>query len=98
MTDERPPITKEKCVQLGREHWRKINGNRSYAGTPDIDTAIGAIAFAWYESGGSFASHQGDDAETFDKFLLKLSNAAPEMRLVPVSIRKEVLTFLTRCQ
>ena len=31
---------------------------------------------------GSFAGHQPDDAETFDKFLLKLSDAAPEMRLM----------------
>src|SRR4026208_1727355 len=76
MTTERPPITKEKCGQLGREHWRKLNGNRSYAGTPDVDIGIGAIAFAWYEDGGSFASHEPDEAETFDKFL---SNP-PEVR------------------
>ena len=31
MTDERPPITKEKCVQLGREHWRKINARSGFA-------------------------------------------------------------------
>jgi hypothetical protein len=81
MTDERPPITKEKCVQLGREHWRKIDGSRSYAGTPDVDTGIGAIAFAWYEAGGSFANTQPDEAETFDKFLMRLSAVTPETRL-----------------
>jgi hypothetical protein len=81
-TMERPPITKEKCVQLGREHWSKIKGNRSYAGTPDVDTGLGAISLSWHEAGGSFASHQPDSAETFDKFLLKLSDAAPEIRLI----------------
>jgi hypothetical protein len=37
---------------------------------------------SWYESGGNFGSHQSDDAETFDKFLLKLDHVAPEMRLM----------------
>jgi hypothetical protein len=59
-----------------------MDRNRAYVTTPDADTWLGAIAVAWYEQGGSFANHQPDDAETFDKFLTKLHDAAPEMLLI----------------
>jgi hypothetical protein len=75
-------MTREKSVQLGREGWQKLKRNRSYAGTPDVETAVGAIASAWYEAGGSFANQQPDGVETFDKFLARFSDAAPDMRLM----------------
>jgi hypothetical protein len=72
----------EKWKQLGREHWHKLPRNRGYAGTPDVETAVGATALAWHEAGGSFSSSQPKDAETFDKFLVKLHDIAPDMRLL----------------
>jgi hypothetical protein len=27
------------------DDWRKLEGNRSYAETPDVNTAIGALAY-----------------------------------------------------
>jgi hypothetical protein len=80
MTTERT-ITKEQCIKLARENWRKLEGNRGYAANADVDTGLGALAAAWFEAGGSFANTQSDDAPTFDKFLAKLCDVAPEMHL-----------------
>jgi len=34
-------MDKDKAIQLGREYWKRLKGNRAYAATPEVETGIG---------------------------------------------------------